>query len=293
MKKRLTLLLVLGLLLTSLNAFAEVLPVVMNRNVNVTPSVGNNVTIPGESTTTGLPTTNTKYAPLMVQIDNNLAALSQWGIGSADIMYEAPIQGQGWTRLTALFSDTYPAEAGPVRSGRVLHADLREEWDAAFLFWGKQTAPGSDLREALKNYGVNNKQLALDGIGNRYKDYYARVKYHRAPHNVSAFVQKMFNEVVAPLNYPFPERPFLFTDEMPVLGVVANRVNVIHKGNVDTSSSFTYNADTNSYTRHTTKGVYEDLLVPGVPIQYSNIIVQRTRLTFNNSSMNPLLPDVV
>lgn len=293
MKKLLLLLLIITMVLPVVIGSAEVLPAVMNRNVGVVPSVGNNTVIPGESPTTGLPKADPNYAPFMVQIDNNFSALPQWGIGSADIMYEAPIQGQGWTRFTALFSDQYPAEAGPVRSGRVLHADLREEWDAAFLFYGKQEAAGSDLREALRNYGVNTKQLAIDGIGNKYQDYFARVKYHRAPHNVSVFVDKMFNEVVKPLNYQFPVRPFLFTDELPTLGVVANRVNIIHKGNVDTSSSYAYDAASNTYTRYTEKGVYDDLLVPGVPIQYSNIIVQRTRLTFNNSSLNPLLPDVV
>lgn len=293
MKKSLLFLLILVLMLPVMTASAEVLPVVMNRNVGVVLSTGNNPVIPGESPTTGLPKANDVYVPMMVQIDNNKAALPQWGIGSADIMYEAPIQGQGWTRFTALFSDQYPAEAGPVRSGRVLHADLREEWDAAFLFFGKQEAPGSDLRVALRDYGVNAKNLAIDGIGNKYRDYFARVKYHRAPHNVSVFVDKLYNQVISPLNYPFPVRPFLFTDEMPALGVPANMFGIIHKSNVDTSSCFTYDAASNTYTRHTVKGPYEDLLVPGAPIQYSNIIVQRTRLTFNNSSMNPLLPDVV
>ncbi len=293
MKKILLILLMAALLLPAAVGSSEILPVVMNRNVGVVPSIGNNPVIPGESPTTGLPKASETYAPILVQIDNNLAALPQWGIGSADIMYEAPIQGQGWTRFTAVFSDQYPAEAGPVRSGRVLHADLREEWDGAFLFFGKQEAAGSDLREALRKYGVNDKQLAIDGIGNRYMDYFARVKYHRAPHNVSVFVQKLYTEVLASLNYPFPVRPFLFSDELPTMGVVANRMNVIHKGNADTSSSFAYDAATNTYTRYTEKGVYEDLLNPGVAIPYSNIIVQRTRLTFNNSSLNPLLPDVV
>lgn len=283
-------------------AAAEVLPVVMNRSLPLQVQTGNNPLIPGESPTTGLPKASDEYTPILCQIDNNKAALPQWGIADADIMYEMPIQGQGWTRYTALFSDKYPQEAGPVRSGRVMHADLREEWDAMFLFYGKQEDGGSDLRKALRDYGVNSKGLAIDGIGNKYEPYFQRVRkktfqrsfYHKAPHNVTAYVSRIHDEVQMPLGYTYPVRPFLFTDELPVIGTEANRVNIIHKNNPDTASSFVYNPATNAYTRHTNQGPYVDLLYsPDQPLEYANVIVQRTRLTFNGHSMNPLLPDVV
>lgn len=294
MKKATLTLLLLCALLMAFGATAEVLPSVMNRNVPVNPMLPNNPEIPGESMTTGLPKSDDRYAPILMQVDNNPSALPHFGIGMADIMYEMPIQGLGWTRLTALFSDQYPNEAGPVRSGRVMHADLREEWDAAFAFYGKQEVGGSDLRKSLRDYGVNEKGLAFDGIGNKYEPaYFYRTKYHKAPHNVAFAVQKAYDELVAPLNYPFPKRPFLFTDEKPTLGVEAGKVNIIHKGNVETSSSYVYNAETNTYTRYTEKGPYVDLFDETTPIQYANIIVMRTRLTWNVDSMSPLLPDVI
>lgn len=292
-KTALSLLLMCALLLTGL-AGAEVLPAVMSRNVPVNALLPNNPEIPGESMTTGLPKADGAYAPFLVQVDNNPAALPHFGVSQADIMYEMPIQGQGWTRLTALFSDQYPLEAGPVRSGRVMHADLREEWDAVFAFYGKQETGGSDLRKALRDYGVNDKGLAFDGIGNKYEPaYFYRTKYHAAPHNVAFNVQKAYAELVAPLNYPFPKRPFLFTDEKPTAGVEANKINVIHKANVETSASYVYNAETNSYTRYTEKGPYVDYFDQATPIQYANVIVMRTRLAWNVDSLSPLLPDVV
>jgi predicted PurR-regulated permease PerM len=104
---------------------ATLIPSQQTRNIKLQKTTANNSSVQGVSATTGLPSNNLTYIPILTQIDNNLEAIPQWGISFADIMYELPIQGQGWTRLTALFSDRYPQEAGPVRSGRVMHADLR------------------------------------------------------------------------------------------------------------------------------------------------------------------------
>ncbi|NLD20858.1 MAG: DUF3048 domain-containing protein, partial [Clostridiales bacterium] len=122
MKKTMILALTIMLLATSAMGFAEAVPTttnvegVLNRSIsfsdrNPDGSFPMNPEIDKESPTTGLPTENSEYLPILVQIDNNLGALPQWGIADADIMYEAPIQGGGWTRMTALFSDVYPEEA--------------------------------------------------------------------------------------------------------------------------------------------------------------------------------------
>ncbi|NLO16432.1 MAG: DUF3048 domain-containing protein [Clostridiales bacterium] len=248
--------------------------------------------ISGESSTTGFPLNKETYIPILVQIDNNLGALPQWGIADADIMYELPIQGGGWTRMTALFSDHYPDEAGPLRSARVMHADLREEWDAVLAHFGQQEAEGSNVKEVLRNYGVTKKGLDIDGIGNKYKDYYERVRYHAAPHNVTVYASKL-SELMAQRDYTFPVRPFLFGDDPIHSGPAAEKITINHKGNPDTASAYVYDTYSKSYQRHTVKGPYMDLMKPEQPLSYANVIVQRTRLTYNNSSLNPLLPDVV
>lgn len=270
---------------------ATLIPGTLTRNITIHKS-GDNPIIPGESPTTGLPSNSSNYLPVLSQIDNNLEAIPQWGISFADIMYELPIQGQGWTRLTALFSDQYPEEAGPVRSGRVMHADLREEWDAALVHYGKQEAAGSNMKEILSKYGVTAKGLAIDGIGNKYSDYFSRVRYHSAPHNVSAYISNI-KDLLLPNNYSFPERPFKFTDDTNYGGLPALQFSVIHKKNKDTSSTFSYNQAMKGYQRFIRTGAYYDYLNPAEVLTYSNVIVQRTKLTFNNNTMNPLLSDVV
>lgn len=258
------------------------------RNINLQRNLPENPVIPGESPITGLPIADKKFVPILVQIDNSLAAQPQWGIADADIMYELPIQGMGWTRLTAFFSDQYPGEAGPVRSARVMHADLREGWDALLVNFGKQHDSGSDLREALKNYGVNAKGLAIDGIGNKYADYFKRVRYHFAPHNVTAYVANL-RTLMEQQGYDFPIKPFKFSDAPRQDGQPAERITIIHKRNPDTSSSFVYDAFAKGYQRYVVDGPYTDLLKPEQHLIYANVIVIRTPLTFNRSTLSPLM----
>ena len=87
-----------------------VIPATLTRaNPKGSPQVPDNPLVPGVSPVTGMPLSQDRpYLPILVQIDNNQGAIPQWGISKADIIYEMPIMGQGWTRLTALFSDQYP-----------------------------------------------------------------------------------------------------------------------------------------------------------------------------------------
>ena len=297
MKKILCAILLLMLILSVASAEETpvsntVIPSVLTRKIKTEKITGNNPFIPGESPTTGLPHANEKYVPILCQIDNNLGALPQWGLIAADIMYELPISGVGWTRLTALFSDQYPEEAGPVRSARVMHADLREEWDALIVHFGEQTVDGSNFRQAIRDYGVTKKGLEIDGIGNKYSDYFQRVRYHTAPHNVTAYIDKL-KELMVASGYIFAPRPFKFTDAMDYAGPSAVKININHKKNESTSSTFYYDTNSGSYLRYTIKGIYSDYRNPDATLAYSNVIVQRTKLAFNGRSQNPILPNVV
>ncbi len=293
MKKLITVL--LSACLIVLGASAQTLPVSMQARSVLKPANAVNPVIEGVSGTTGLPIDPDRpYCPIITTIDNNQYALPHWGIKDADIMYEMPVQGSGWTRLLALFSDKYPEEAGPVRSARTMHLNLNEEWGGAFCHYGSQEREGSSVKTLSKELGLKQKGLDFEGIGKYEDTYFARVKYHARPHNVSLFVNKLYTEKIAPLGYTYSPRPFLFTDEKPQSGLDAASFTLNHKGNRDTEATYAYDAAKNSYTRTTTaKGPYIDHKGDDSPIEYANIIVQRTELTFNGSTMAPLLPNVV
>jgi len=102
---------------------------------SASPSVSASTSTTGAvSPTTGLPG-NTKYRPVQVQIDNEPTGRPQYGIQSADIVYEAMIEGVD-TRLSCIFNDTLPTQVGYVRSSRVYFQWIQNEWDSIYIHDG-------------------------------------------------------------------------------------------------------------------------------------------------------------
>ena len=126
---------------------------------NITPAAGAldvNPVIEGQSPTTGMPVSgDSLYMPMLVQISNpegsekvdgknvTAAGIGQrapWGGQYADIVYEGILYRSGQTRITFLFNDSFaegqPLSAGPVRSARIGHVLLREEWQGGIVYAG-------------------------------------------------------------------------------------------------------------------------------------------------------------
>ncbi|MHC1785574.1 MAG: DUF3048 domain-containing protein [Christensenellales bacterium] len=301
MKRLLSLILVLMLLLAAQAALAiTVVDPAADRGItpkgrNAEGHFDNNPAIPGVSHTTGLPFTGA-YVPVLVNIDNVIGAWPQWGIADADIIYELPIHGYGLTRLAALFSDKYPEAVGPVRSGRVLHAELREEWDAAWAYVGTQNADGSSVGAALSQFHARAKDkgadLLFDGVSNKWVGLYTLVKHHKAPHNHSLLLRDL---VALAQGYDFPVRPFLFMDEKPTDGDDATQITLKYGSNRDSysGSSFVYDAAANNYARSRNGEPYVDYNDQATALRFANVVVQWTKVSFYEGTANrPLLLEV-
>ena len=75
--------------------------------------------------------------PVSCMIGNTQSALPQYGIGSADMIYEAPVEG-GLTRLMGIFGDYKNLEKlGSVRSSRLYYAYDSMAYDAIYLHYGQ------------------------------------------------------------------------------------------------------------------------------------------------------------
>jgi hypothetical protein len=84
---------------------------------------------PPTSPLTGLrPTDRAQLAApaVVVKIDNVDAALPQSGVNQADVVYEEEVEG-GLSRLAAVFQSRYPAQVGPVRSGRLTDEGIADD----------------------------------------------------------------------------------------------------------------------------------------------------------------------
>ena len=100
------------------------------------------------------------YYPILVNIDAHPEALPHWGVASADVSYEMPVQADGSTRSAMLFMGTIPAYAGPVRSGRVPMGSLREIWGGAWVFYGWQNwANGNNTVVDVDDWALDRKSV--------------------------------------------------------------------------------------------------------------------------------------
>ncbi|NLI53986.1 MAG: DUF3048 domain-containing protein [Clostridiales bacterium] len=71
----------------------------------------------------------------IMSIDNAAGAKPQTSLMEADIVYEFLVE-QAITRFQAVFNDTYPLYAGPLRSTRYYIIDMAQEWDCMYLHEG-------------------------------------------------------------------------------------------------------------------------------------------------------------
>jgi len=77
----------------------------------------------------------TPLRPFIMSIDNSNGAKPQTSLMEADIVYEFLAEA-AITRFQALYNDTYPFYAGPLRSTRYYIIDMVQEWDCMYLHEG-------------------------------------------------------------------------------------------------------------------------------------------------------------
>ena len=107
----------------------------------------------GISPTTGMPIEGEPVAPMLVVISNTEANVEYnghttkaqgvgkrqaWGGQLADIIYEAPLYRDDYTRLTYLYHDALvngeAVQAGPIRSVRGIHVQLTQAWSGGLIY---------------------------------------------------------------------------------------------------------------------------------------------------------------
>jgi len=84
--------------------------------------------------------------PMAVVINNIFAALPQYGISYADVVYEVLSEGN-ITRLVAIFQSQMPSMVGPVRSTRNYFAGMAMNHDAFFMHYGGSVEGYARIRE--------------------------------------------------------------------------------------------------------------------------------------------------
>lgn len=128
-----------------------------------------------ESYLTGLmvPVEQGNRRPLAIMMSNDKAALPQYGINRAGVVYEAPVEGS-MNRYMALIEDYDDLERiGSVRSCRTYYTYFAREFDAIYAHYGQSTF-------ALPYLDNVDNINGLDGVGGRA---YYRSSDRKSPHN--------------------------------------------------------------------------------------------------------------
>ena len=307
--KRIVSLLLAALLLagTVPLASAETLLVPQEQRGIVLQPVGVNTVEEGISPTTGLTLSDYeipsnfegyaktgRYQPMLVQIDNANGGVGQtapWGATYTDVVYESPLHANGATRISFLFSDIIPEgeyAVGPVRSARVGHCWLREEWGAGFLYYGGQTIAAANINDVFKETGAAKKGVLFSGLvgaGKPWKQYYGRRPGAPSPSNVTANLAAMYRMI--PKTNVCPEHTYIFTDDIPEGDTAYEvKVNWSHEGY---GSNLIYDADSNVYFRYMRsldKKKKTEILTPyedrdsQEQLSFANVIIQFTDVRF-------------
>ena len=128
--------------------------------------------------------------PVAVMMSNDKASLPQYGINRADVVYEAPVEGD-MNRYMAIFEDYDDIERiGSVRSCRTYYTYFAREYDAIYAHYGQSTFAVPYLKNVDNINGV-------DGTGGNA---FYRTKDKKAPHNAYTSGAKL-NKTIGQLGY--------------------------------------------------------------------------------------------
>lgn len=131
-----------------------------------------------------------KRRPVALMYNNIINAIPHSGLSSADVCYEAPVEG-GITRIMGIFENYDKLKKmGSVRSCRIYYCAFALEWDAIYSHFGQSKYALDFLKsDNIDNVGALNAERAFYRTSDRV-----------APHN--AFTSgKNLNNMIQTLKY--------------------------------------------------------------------------------------------
>ena len=291
-KKRVICLCMACVMLLFSTAFAA--PMTYNETSSImaqaTGAYGTNTVEDGISPTTGLPS-DAPYRPIAVQISNSEEARPHLNLSLADVVYESIVWGPYHTRYTAIFNDHHPDLVGSVRSARIHHVDIRQEWDCPIVFWGGQETPGTSIYDLFNTYGVG-KEFLYNGNGthasfpSNLDTYLYRITTRVSPHNAVANLALLEADAwptdedgnpYVPKNHAFK---FSDTPSQGADTAIAIDIKYDDTGR-DYNPSYRFNASERVYERsYCGEAQYDG--ITGERIVASNVIVQFVQTAYYN-----------
>ena len=227
---------------------------------------------------------NAYNRPVAVMTENTHVTLPQYGVGSADIIYECPVEG-GITRVMAIYQNYKKLEkVGNVRSCRLYYVYFAKEFGAAYFHAGESKY----ALDILNSSFIDN----VDGITGKGGAFYYRDHSRKAPHNLYttgeniASAMKTYGfDTSLPEDYT-PHYQFTTEEAENMLsdGTDAKKISMYY---VDAKPWFEYNEKDGLYYRYEFGEKQVDGLT-GKQLKVKNIIIQNCRSSLKDSKNGTL-----
>jgi hypothetical protein len=159
-----------------------------------------------------------KRAAIAVKVDNLNQARPQWGLNDADIVFEEPVEG-GITRFIAVFQCEQAARIEPVRSARLVDAQILEPLGRVLFAYSGAIQPVVNEVDAP---GSLLEDVGAETSGQAYWRDPTRV----APHNLATSTALLY-QAAAAKGYPeTPPHPLFAYGRIPAGGKAVTAVHV-------------------------------------------------------------------
>ena len=206
--------------------------------------------------------------PVIVCINNDIAARPQFGISQADVMYEFLMEGLSLTRFSAVYYGADSEEIGPIRSARLFNYYLGALYDAGLLCSGASDG----VRYQLKNNNQLFPYLDLD-LDDPESTLYARSigNDYRTRLRTSSEMLRLWLADWAVERAPSIQG-FTFGGPAPG-GASANSIRIPYPSVTASQVAYRYDAGSGRYLRSLGGAVHRDSN-SGQQIAVENVIVQ-------------------
>jgi Protein of unknown function (DUF3048) N-terminal domain/Protein of unknown function (DUF3048) C-terminal domain len=121
---------------------------------------------------------------LAVKMDNLDAARPQYGLSSADVVYEEPVEG-GITRFIVIYQCNNAARVEPIRSGRIIDPEILEQFGAHTLL-----AYAGGIGPAVA--AIDSSSLIDIGVDRAPVTTYWRDPSRYGPHNLTSSTATLY-----------------------------------------------------------------------------------------------------
>ncbi|MDO4632983.1 MAG: DUF3048 domain-containing protein [Eubacteriales bacterium] len=222
--------------------------------------------------------------PMAVMINNISDAMPQSGLSYADVIYEAPVEGD-ITRLMALFDDySGLSKIGPIRSCRDYFVDFALEFDAIYTHFGQAVYAydllNSDMVNNISGLQYQDQVGELNGYAG--EDIFYRTDDRPAPHNaytsedgLNLAIERLGYSRVLDDDYT---GHFKFAADGETVTYTDGTATYIQPSLYSNKPHFEYSEESGKYLRyqygdaHIDEMTYEQLSVDNVIIQYCPVV---------------------